>query len=578
MERREGRQRRKRTSPRKRGLFFVGLGIVILLAAGYYVWTEVLPNREHVQPDLRGLKKPIFVEGQIQGVSAIGEKESIKLPLPVVQEIIDPNIRYEKATKTIILTTKDKLIHFKTDQLTGQVNSKPFQLHFAAEQVKDTIYLPLAPLQELYGMKVEEHPETGIVMLMRAGDRIKMAKVPAQKDQEETVPMRTGPSIHEPIVADIAQGAALRIWDQTDDWYKVQLDNGYVGYVKQSDVILDQDKLIEQLPEESFEWNGQGKPINLIWEAVYNRNPDPYTFDELPGVNVVSPTWFSLLDGQGNIQSKADARYVRWAHDKGMQVWALFSNSFEPKMTTSALSSFEIRFQMIQQLLSYAKMYRLDGINIDFENVYTKDMQNVTQFVRELTPMLHEQGLVVSIDVTPKSNSEMWSAFLDRRSLGQIVDYMMVMSYDEHWAASPIAGSVASLPWVERAIIKIMDEDDVPANKLLLGMPLYTRIWSETAKKGGGVKVSSKTASMKKVQDILEKFDLKPQLDPMSGQNYVEYTEGGILKKIWIEDRVSVKARVELARRLNLAGTATWTRSFAVPEIWDIISPQDSLD
>src|SRR5690606_5022120 len=155
------------------------------------------------------------------------------------------------------------------------------------------------------------------------------------------------------------------------------------------------------------------------------------------------------------------------------------------------LATYETRLNMIKQLLSYAQIYKLQGINIDFENVHTKDKENLVQFVREFTPLAHEQGLVVSIDVTPKSNSEMWSAFLDRRALGQFVDYMMMMSDNGAWASSEKSGAVVSLPCVVVLMTRIREEDDVPARKLVLGIPLYTRVWTETKAEDGSVKVSS---------------------------------------------------------------------------------------
>ncbi|WP_152396748.1 glycosyl hydrolase family 18 protein [Paenibacillus guangzhouensis] len=562
----------KRTGLRVRGLFFIIAAIAVLVVAGIYIKEEVLPSTKHVKPDFHGLAKPIFVAGELQEASAIGTKEGIKLPLSVVQKNIDATIRYEKKSKTIIMATHDKLIHFKTDELTGRVNSKPFELFFTAEQVKGTLYLPIAPLEELYGLQVKEDPSTGTVTLFKAGDQVQSAKTVKLKKEEKTLPLRVGPSIHKPIVQDVKQGENLRIWADLDGWYKVQLENGIVGFLQDSDVEMGEQLTIEQVPASSeHPVEKIDGPINLIWEAVYNKTPDVNKIGPLPGVNVVSPTWFSLLDGQGNVQSKADTAYVNWAHANNMQVWALFSNSFEPKLTTEALSTFDRRFQMIQQVMSYAQIYRIDGINIDFENVYTKDKENYTQFIRELTPMLRAQGLVVSVDVTPKSNSEMWSAFLDRKSLGELVDYMMVMSYDEHWASSPRAGSVSSLPWAENAMRRIIDEDQVPADKLLLGVPLYTRIWTETTV-DGKTKVSSKTAGMKSIQELIEKKKLKPQFDAAAGQNYVEYEEDGAKRRIWIEDGTSLEARVKLAEELGLAGTASWTRSFALPEAWEVLA------
>jgi spore germination protein YaaH len=274
------------------------------------------------------------------------------------------------------------------------------------------------------------------------------------------------------------------------------------------------------------------------------------------------------MDGEGRIRSIADAGYSEWARGKGIQVWGLFSNGFEPDRTHEALSTYETRYAMIQQLLAYAKTFRLQGINIDFENVYTKDKDNLVQFVREMTPLLHEQNLVVSIDVTPKSNSEMWSVFLDRQRLGASVDFMMLMGYDEHWASSPVAGSVSTLPWVERSIQRILDEDGVPPEKLVLGIPLYMRIWTEEPQEDGQLKVSSKTMSMDAVKKLIQEKKLKPVFSEEAGQNYVEFKEGETTKKIWIEDAVSIRARAELAKAYSLAGVASWRRGFETSDIW----------
>ncbi|WP_455430246.1 glycosyl hydrolase family 18 protein [Paenibacillus darwinianus] len=259
-----------------------------------------------------------------------------------------------------------------------------------------------------------------------------------------------------------------------------------------------------------------------------------------------------------------------------MQVWALFNNSFDPDRTTQALDDFGTRFRMIQQLLAYAKMYMLQGINIDFENVYTKDKANLVQFIRELTPLAHDQNLVISIDVTPKSSSEMWSAFLDREALGRAVDYMIVMTYDEYWASSPRSGSVASLPWVERSVQRILEEDNVPPRKLVLGVPLYTRIWTEKKDENGKIAVSSKAVGMEAVEELITERKLKPVYQQATGQNYVEYTENGALIRIWIEDETSMKARAELVKKYGLAGVASWQRTFQKPGIWNTI--QDTLN
>ncbi|MGF7048363.1 spore germination protein YaaH [Paenibacillus sp. DS2015] len=560
---------RRRTGRRNFSLLLV---VCVLAVSTYYIVTQVLPNSQHIEPDWKGLNKPIFVKGELLEYSAVGTGDNLKLPLSVLQEVVDPSIRYESESKSIILTTSEKLMYLKTDMKTAEVNNQSTQLRFAPEETNGELYLPLRPLKELYGIEVHEDVDTGAVLLMQAGDTIPMGKVDAGKP-DKTIAIRQENSIHSPILADVPNDTELRVWTSNEeDWCFVQLDNGYAGYMEKKYIVMGNNKTVDAPVQTSTraERSWKGKPVNLIWEAVYQKKPDPSAIGKLPGVNVVSPTWFSMIDGEGNVRSQADSAYVKWAHGQNMEVWGLLSNSFEPDMTSEAMSKFESRINMINQMLKYADMYDLDGINLDFENVYTKDGDNISQFVREIKPLAEAQGLIISVDVTPKSKSEMWSLFLDREALGAVADYLIVMAYDEHWAASPIAGSVASLPWVEAALQKIITEDDVPPEKLILGIPLYTRIWSEELV-DGETKVSSKAVGMDSVAEIILTKKLTPSYLESPQQNYIEYTEEGILKKIWIEDEVSLQARVDLAKSLNLGGIASWNRSFANKQVWEVL-------
>ncbi|WP_151737445.1 glycosyl hydrolase family 18 protein [Paenibacillus tengchongensis] len=546
--------------------------LAVIAAAVYWVVFYVLPNRSHIDPDWEGLKQPIFVQGELTGYSASGTGDNLLLPLPLLQEHVDESIRYEEETKSVILTTASELLYMQENTTEASLNNQPLQLRLAPEEQEGVTYLPADTLRELYGFEIQEDTATGAVLLMKAGESVPLGKVKGDEG-ERTRALRNEPTIHAPIVADMPPGEVVSIWkSELEDWLYVQMDSGYTGYVKAGDILSAGQKTVEPPKSEPTraERSWKGKPVNMFWEAVYERKPDPSTFGELPGVNVTSPTWFSIIDTDGNVRAKADNAYVDWAHQRGMEVWGLLSNSFEADLTTEALSTYDRRINTIAQMLEYADLYDLDGINIDFENVYTKDGPNVTQFMRELKPMAQAKNLIVSIDVTPKSNSEMWSLFLDRRALGEVVDFMMVMAYDEHWASSPTAGSVASLPWVEASISKIIEEDDVPAEKLILGVPLYTRIWSETTE-NGKTKVSSKAVSMNAVQEIIADKKLTPKLDATAGQHYVEYKEDGVLRKIWIEDKLSLDARVALAKEYSLGGVAAWNRSFGNQEAWEAL-------
>lgn len=566
------------TSPRRRrrrSRAWLFLPLVFLLSAaagGLWAWNR-LPNPHHVQPDYMASPHPVMVEGQWTRTYALGDGDGLLIALPVAQKLLGDGIRYEPDTESIILTTDKRVMHFKTGQLDATINRKPFTLQFAAKKENGTLYVPIAPLQKLFGVQAETDAQSGIVSLFAPGQSVQRAEVPKKG---KGVKLRSGPGRSYPIVEDLPPETPVRLWGEKEGWYEAQSKSGRIGYLAKGDAVL--------LNVETFgngsgaaddfsfvAWKLTGQRINLTWEAVYSANPNPAKLGELTGVNVVSPTWFELQDGQGRILSKADAGYSAWARSKGMQVWALFSNGFEPDRTHQALASYATRFQMIQQLLAYAKAFHVQGINLDFENVKTEDKDNYVQFVRELTPLLHEQGLVVSVDVTPKSNSEFWSLFLDREKLGRTADFLIIMGYDEYWASSPVAGSVSSLPWAENTIVRIMQEDGVPGSKLILGSPFYTRLWTETPDGKNGVKVTSKSMSMDAVTQLIQAKKLKPVFSEETGQHYVEFKEGNATHKIWIEDADSVKARVALVKKYGLAGFASWNRSFASAEIWKVL-------
>lgn len=564
-----GKRRRKMTP-------ILGLLLLFCLsaAAAAFAWWSSQPNRAHEKPDYMAKANPIMNKGDWTGDYAMGEGDGLWIPLPLAKELIGDGVRYEAETESVILTSDTTVLHFKTGKLGATLNAKPFNLSFGAKKTEDgTLYLPFAPLQQLFGLTAVTDATSGIVTLTQPGLAIQKGEVRASgKDAK----LRSGAGKSNPIVEELQAGSTVVVWGEEEGWYRVQSSDGFLGYASKRDIALvgveeTASGAVTEQNEPYVPWKVTGKRINLTWDAIYNVLPDPAKIGDWNGVNVVSPSWFSLTDGKGNIHSKADAAYSAWARNKGMQIWAMFGNSFEPDMTHDALSTYASRSSMIQQLIAYARTFRIQGINLDFENVYTKDKDNLIQFARELTPLMHEQGLSVSIDVAPKSNSEMWSAYLDRGRLAEAVDYLVLMAYDEHWAASPVSGSVASLPWTENAITKILKEDGVAPGQLILGVPFYTRIWTEKTDDKGKVEVSSKAIGMDAVQQLIEDNKLTPSLSEETGQHYVEFKENGALQRIWLEDEASVQARVQLVKKYKLAGVASWNRAFASDGIWSVL-------
>lgn len=563
------RPRRRRRRAMRR--LFALMLFLLAIFGGIYWFFVLRASTEHVQP-YDGDKAVIVYEGQRADASYLLEAEQILLPFDFIKEKIDPAIFWDEPTKSVIVTTKDKVLRMESGEVVAHLNKQPVNLQVPVKEVGGTRYVPLDPLEKLYPFAFEHKVDTGVLTVEQEGYEIGQAKVVSD---EEKQPVRVGASHRTPIVAELSAGELVDVLGQQEGYYRVLTASGIAGFLPEKSLEMASKRKVTLQHATSSEgqaaWKPNGEKVNMVWEHVVNKNPNVAQIGALPGVNVVSPTWFELKDAEGTLLNRADPAYVKWAHKRGYQVWGLVTNGFNPDWTQAVLGSYDKRDKLIAQLIHYSHLYDLDGINIDFENVYYEDKERLVQFVRELTPYLHQQGLTVSIDVTIKSNAKTWSMFLDRKALAQVVDYMAVMTYDEHWAASPKAGSVASLPWVEAGLQGVLEE--VPNEKLLLGVPFYTRLWTEAKQADGTIKVSSKALSMPRAQEWVQERKLTPVLDEASGQQYVEYRDpkDGNVYKMWLEDVSSMKKRIELVKKYDLAGVASWRRGFEEPEIWPAI-------
>lgn len=511
---------------------------------------------------------PILFNGQQAG-NAIVDGKSIYVPVAFMKETIDENILFDEKSNSIIITTKDKVVRMPTDSLTYYVNEEPVQLHFTPlKDENGRLFMALDPILSYYQIEYSILPETGAIWLKEDGEEIVHGKIAAEKAHEEKLRLRTKNSLQSPYTAQVSHNEPVLIEGEKEDYYYVRKEDGQAGYLYKKYVSIGEtEKILIQHEQKTAKLPELDGPIQLTWEAVYTNNPDTNKIPQMPGVNVVSPTWFKLANKGGSINNLGSLEYVKWANEQGYQVWALFSNDFDPDLTREAFADFETRQRMIRELLHYSQIYQLDGINIDIENVYPEDGPMITQFMREATPYFHEAGLIVSMDITFIAGGN-WSAFYERDKLASIVDYLIVMAYDEHWATSPVAGSVASLPWVEKNLQKLLEV--VPSEKLVLGVPLYTRLWTITE----SGEVSSKSMSMENVEEWLNKNQLQPIYDQETGQNYAELfvAEEGLTYKLWLEDELSLAKRAQIARKYDLAGVGSWSRYFADENAWTALN------
>jgi len=557
-----GQKLRKRT--RKFPVFYIFIILLaITLSSVYYFFYK--PNN-NVVPAFSEAGPHLVVEGELV---ASGDKvriveDDILLAFETIKEHIDPYIHWDEKLGKVTVTTKDRVIRMKTESLDAVVNNEPMTLDIPVEEDNGTVYVPIEFLSDFYNIEIQRHDNNNVIII----DFKNSVKQLAEPIDENAV-VRNGRSVRHPIIKKIdinsEEDNTMRVFEEYEKWYKVRLSDGVIGYIEKKFVVVKQ-MTVGQLPEKDSDsptWTPIKGKINLVWDQIWSKT-DMSKVEVIDGLDVISPTWFQLSNKDGELINRADIRYVEWAHNNNYKVWALLSNSFnDADVTREFLNNTDSRDNLIRKILAYSALYKLDGINIDFENLTAEDKDALTQFVREITPLLREQGLTVSIDINT-------AACYDREALAQVVDYIIVMTYDQHWKGSPEAGSVAQVTWVEKMVQKYLET--IPREKLVLGMPLYTRLWKEETGEDGGISLSSEALSMEQAREFIKKNAADVQWDEESGQFYVEARDKNIVYKMWLEDKNSINLRLGLVHKYKLAGAASWSKNFGIQEVWEVIN------
>lgn len=324
-------------------------------------------------------------------------------------------------------------------------------------------------------------------------------------------------------------------------------------------------------------------PITMVFDPIVSEAAYDTKYVQ-NGTSIMSPSWFELTTSGLKASPKLSHDYVNSYKEKGYRVWPLITNQFDPDMTSKILTNESMWERYKQGLINYATEYGYDGYNFDFENVHYKDKAQLAKFVDFLAKGLRDYNLHSSIDVTGYSNSENWSLVYDRKAYADAVDYVVLMAYDETWASSVTAGPVASYPWVRKHTEQMLSE--VPASKLVLGIPFYMREWSVPVKGSWEGKAKSKTLAMTKALDLEREYRDVMRWDDRLKGNYLTLTNKngvygiydekkpyeGTLTKIWFEDPQSLSYKVGLVKELQLAGIAAWRKGFEASDVWTVLS------
>lgn len=490
----------------------------------------------------------------------IEEDGNVYLSLDDVKNYFDKYIYLEEEINEIV-TTYDKqiaTIGFETNKLTLNGSTKKIYAH--AIKKDDITYLPIMEMKEVYNL---ETAKVGKVIILDSISR-KQTKATTKSD----LSVKWKADFFSKTVDKIKKDDNIIVVEEKDGWTKIRTENGKIGYV-QTNKLTNYTVTREETKEEK---QITGK-VNMFWDfySKYVQAPDR-TGQVIEGVNVVSPSFF-YIDANGKFVDQvgeSGKRYIEWAHSNGYKIWPMLKNDEAGiKGTSAILNSYEKRQELIENIVEVCVAYQLDGINIDFENMYQADKDKFSRFIIELDPRMKEIGVVVSVDVTAPDGDPNWSLCYDRNVIGHVADYLVFMAYDQYGTSSTKPGTTAGLNWVETNLKKIIEYDEVDTDKIILGIPFYTRQWKVNS---NGEITGRSTVSMlnTKIPNGVEK-----QWDENLQQYYIEYAaDKNTTVKMWIEDGTSIAAKVALVTKYNLAGTSGWRKDFETSNVWSIIKTE----
>ena len=537
-------------------LFLIAIIIVFKIAPNYEINDTYLKGKINIIINNNNVTKKLKYD------LFINEDKVIFMSMKDIANYFDKYIYLDEDNNQIITTYGEKVGVLPIGENKMIINNSEVDILSGVIKKEDVYYLPISSMSKVYNLNIEYIKDEQILLL----DSLDKALLKA--DVSKNCSVKYMDIIFSKTVDKLEKGdKVVCIENLKNNWSKVRTSNGQIGYVK-TKILHNEIYVREDIkPAERTE------KINLIWDyySEYTSAPDR-SGTNIEGVNVVSPAFFSLVsEGNGAINTNvgnAGLNYIKWAENNGYEVWAMFSNNSYKETTSKILNSYNLRTKVINDIVNLAIRYELDGINLDFENMNTSDKDAFSRFVIELKPKLQEAGIILSVDVTAPDGGSNWSNCYDRNVIGDVADYIVFMAYDQYGISATTPGTTAGYNWVETSLKKFIDREEIDSNKIILGVPFYTRLWEET-----NGKATSKIVNMKSVEEVLPN-NINKQWNEDLKQYYVEYTKDGKIYKMWIEDETSLRHKVSLVKQYNLAGVAAWEKDRETSNVWKIIKEE----
>lgn len=582
---------RKRRSSKVIPVLIVILAI-LLIGAGMFLYNRYSPSKEREDLmayfDVQEAGDVPVIRDRVQ-MDWFGKEIDghIYLPYQIVHDTINDRFYLDEEGLLLYARNDTELVypvadgesrilinHYQSDGMTEEsvdLSCAPMIQH------NGEWYLSLEFVSQYGGLNYTFYEEPDRVILTTDFQPVTLVTV------NKNTALRVKGGIKSPILTDLSAGDSVALMEEGEDWDRVHSADGITGYVEKKVLGEAREEApLDAFPKEAFTHTLHDGKVSLVWHQVTNQDVNARISEVLSsvsGVNVISPTWFYLNDNEGGVADLASQAYVDYCHQRNIQVWGLVSNFESPDVDDEAiLRSRTKRQHFISEMAAKAEAYGLDGINLDFELISEECGPSYVQLVREMSLVMKSKGLILSVDNTVPMS---FSAHYDRGEQTEFADYMVMMGYDEHYSGSD-EGSVASISFVETGIQDMLALG-VPADRLILGMPFYTRIWEETPKTGVSdleqasedfipYELTSRALGMEDQMSLINSHQAEIVWLEDCGQNYAEWVENGLTYKVWIEDLMSLEKRLQLIQTYGLAGGAFWKLELETPEVWGPIA------
>ncbi len=543
-----------------------GIGFLTRVIKKYTPSSEVMSSQEYFGLDHEG-EAAIVAGSEILPYKGKILNEVAYVDYQAVKEVLNDYFYWDSENNTMLYTMPTDVVQIPAGSNSYTADGKTQSLNYNIVLIDGTeTYIALDFVKQYTDISYETfHDPDRIVINNEWGDMTVASIRKAGK-------VRNLGGIKSPILREVEKNEVVRILEAMEDWTKILTQDGYIGYIKNDRLVKERTETrISDFVAPEYTNIQKDYKINLVWHQTTSMDANYniiYDIANVKKVNTISPTWFSIASNDGTLDSLALADYVDTAHSNHMEVWPLVDNFSENIDFTAVMNSTSARNKIENQLIAAAIEYSFDGINVDFENISEDAADGYIQFMRELSVMCRKNGIVLSVDVPVPMD---FTAHYNRKALGEVCDYLMIMGYDEHYAGSEEAGTVASLSFEEEGIQNTLQE--VAAEKVVSGIPFYTRLWCTTTNEDGTTTVTSEAMGMNQAQQTLENNQVEASWDETTGQNYAQFNgESGELYQIWLEDTESLTKKLELIKNYDLGGVAEWKLGLEDDSVWDLIA------